>query len=87
LKAFAHQSHPNRVYPFPDLNGLAIEENPSKLQIQDSTDSLIGFLIGPGSGVDQKRSQKRNKSRHRLLPRETTALISALPKQTRLITP
>jgi len=61
LKAIAHQSHRNRDYLFPDRNGLAIEENPSKLQIQDSTDSPICFLIGPGSGVDQKRSQKKNK--------------------------
>jgi hypothetical protein len=27
LKAFAHQSHRNRLYLFPDRNGLAIEEN------------------------------------------------------------
>jgi hypothetical protein len=75
LKAFAHQSHRNRVYLFPDHNGLAIEENPSKLRIQDSTDSLIGFLIGAGSGVDQKSSQKRNTITPAPTAQETTVSI------------
>jgi hypothetical protein len=46
LKAFAHQSHRNRLYLFPDRNGLAIEES-SKLQIQDSTDTGAPSAVVP----------------------------------------